>query len=80
MKGEVFLKMTSSEETFYPLPEKYVKRRAKKMEQLDTAGAEFGNTNQEEWQNRCISCNVDEDSGVFLTRRQDKEKKQEEEN
>ena len=73
MKGEVFLKMTANEETFYPLPEKYVKRRAKKMEQLDTAGAEFGNANQEELQNKCISCNVDEDCGVFLTRRQHKE-------
>ena len=81
--GLVFMKMTREEEKFIPLPEKYIKRSIQKIEDVDTAGKDYGNTEEERLGEgtdlKCFKCATEEDCGLFLTRAQKKAEGQVEE-
>ena len=74
MTGLVFFKMSKEEETFFPLPEKYIKRSIQKVEDVDKPEKEFGNTEED----KCFTCSTTEDCGIFLTRSQAKANKEDE--
>ena len=76
MTGLVFFKITKNEESFFPLPERYIKRSTQKIEDVDKPEKEFGNTEENEGE-KCFTSSVQEDCGLFLTRSQRKVKKDE---
>ena len=80
MKGLVFMRISKEEETFIPLPEKFIKRSTQKIEDIDKPGKDYGNTEEEKLTKdtnvKCLSCTTEEDCGLFITRQQKRAEEQ----
>ena len=69
MKGEVFLKISASEEYYYGLPPRYVMQPSEIVKNVGVEGSENWNKNKPD----LFKCNIYlayEDCGIYFTRLQ----------